>query len=314
MVACGKKQNTKTCMNNIWRRAIDVWKVDFLARFVSGLHTDVRTTVWFWIVINSIFALVVSVMVFFALLGIKPALQEFIRTNIPDDAQVVLQNGVLDVRNMSNPSLQTMRYEDPTTEREEDAVLIIDTHGDTYNLTTLEDYGRGVALFAHKAYVKDSGEIQEISFQDIPDFTASKNDVNAWVDRYLLPTVIAIVLFVAVFMVIMFSIMRAILALWWALILMVTGYIMRVRISYRMAYMSVLNFYFIPLVVQIVLMLFDVEVAYLTFAIFLVVFIANLLWMRRNMRGDGTETATKDTQSAATDTPPVAPSTDHREQ
>lgn len=300
-------------MKNIWRRGIDVWKVDFLARFIGGLHKDVRTTVWFWVTINCAFAVVVSMGVLFGLLSSKPMLQEFVRTAIPDGATIAVQDGTLTLHNIDDPSLQTLRYEESSATKTE-AVLIVDTHGETYNLATLDDYEQGMALFAHKAYVKDGRKIEEVNYSDVPNFQVSKDAAEAWVNRYFIPVVILIAVIVVVILVVMLTILHALFALWWALLLLVTGYIMHVRMPYRIAYMSVLNMYFVPLSVQVVLLVAGVEIAYVTFAIFMAVFIANMLWIHRNARpGDMAHASEQQPSSAEVDSPRVTPAADNRE-
>ncbi len=63
---------------------------------------------------------------------------------IPDHARIVVEDGALRIQNIPDPSLQDF-HEDDTGDS---AVIIVDTHGDTYDITTLDTHTEGVAFFS----------------------------------------------------------------------------------------------------------------------------------------------------------------------
>jgi len=283
-------------MNNVWRRCTEVWKVDFLARFLADLHKDLRTTIIFWISINLIFAGALSVSMLVAILGIKGELRNITQSVIPDHARIAVEDGALRIQNIPDPSLQDF-HEDDTGDS---AVIIVDTHGDTYDITTLDTYTEGVAFFSDKMYVKMDDKIESIAYQGLPNFGISKEKLLEGIDRYFVATVVAISVVAMIILWPALMIGRSIMALWWAAILLIVARIMHVEIPYRTAYLSVLNFYFVPTLVMIVLIPFAFDVPYLTSAIFLAVFIANIIWMNRNTQSETTSpTRTTDSETAA---------------
>lgn len=271
-------------MKTLWRRCGEVWKVDFLSRFLGGLHRDIRTTVYFWIVINALAALVMTGQIFTVLYGGKTAVRDSILSFVPDGATMTLRDGVLTLNGMPDPFLHVFQEANMITESDEPTLLVIDTQGGTYDVTTLESYKQGAAILRDRVYVKGDGQINEVLYKDIADFTVSKEDGIAWIDRYfgvgvaLLSVVTGLVLFVTL------VIARAVAALWWGLILWLVARIFQVVMPYKTAYLAVLNLYFVPIVVTTVLSLLGLQISYVGFVVFLAVFIANMVWMRRNPR------------------------------
>lgn len=252
--------------------------MDFLSRFLTDLHKDMRTTIIFWMIVNFIFATVFVIGAMTAMIGGKEDFRNAVQIYIPNGARLAVNDGALDIHNIPDPSLQVLRDDDDTQ-----AVFIVDTRGDTYSLTTLDGYAQGIALLSDKAYIKaDDSKIESVAYRNVPNFIFSKEEFLDAVDRYFVPVIVAVMIVTMLFLFVVLVIGRSLLALWWALVLVVTARVMRTHVSYRMAYLSVLNFYFVPTLVTIVLIPFAVQSSYLTLAVFLVVFVTNIMWMNRN--------------------------------
>lgn len=272
-------------MNRILQRFVDVWKMDFLAKFVAGEHKNLRTTVCFWVAFNVLIVLVIVCELCFYLYSAENVLISTINENVPENARISVSMGQLSTENIDEPFFREVTAENEyNADYSEDYVLIIDTHSQGgYDITSLDEYTGGVVVLHDRAYMKNDNEIQHVLFADVPDFSLTREQATAFIDQYFFfPFTIVLSAFAFFALVIFYSVFRLIAVFWWALMLWILAKIMDVTLQYPVAYKAVLNFYFIPTVVVLLLSFVGVHISLLVTAIFMVIFIANLLWIKRH--------------------------------
>ncbi|MEN8252393.1 MAG: DUF1189 family protein [Patescibacteria group bacterium] len=269
-------------MKKTLQRFIEIWKPDFLAKFFAYESHDNKTTALFWITSNFLMALIFFIFFCFALLGGKGDIIKSIEDNIVDDVRVTNTDGQLTIDNIEEPFLKEISAEAQSGDYGEDLIFIIDTKSDTYDLTSLDEYGEGILIKGDRALFKDGEEITQIIFADTPDFSVAREDVIDFVDSYFMLVAFVFASLIGVVMFVYFAGFRLVSAFWWALMLFILTKIFDIKCGYMTAYKSVLNFYFIPLIVVFGLGVFNIGVPFLTTAIFGTVFVVNLIWIKNH--------------------------------
>ncbi len=276
-------------MKKVLRRFVDVWKLDFLAKFFAGEYRDTRTTIVFWILSNIMVVFIFTMQIFFGLLMVKDDLVNGIQKNVNDGAAVAFFDGQLTIENVEDPFFREVKA---TNDDGQGAnfVVIIDQRADTYDLNALDEYASGMIFLHDRAYMKDGSDITQVLYADVPNFSLSKEQLLEYFDRYyIFPFSIGITIVAGVFMLFFFLCLRTIGALWWALMLYVIGLVMNVHMAYSVAYKSTLNLYFVPMiVVTLVTVVAGTQIPLLTTVIFIAVFVANLLWFKKHMKKEET--------------------------
>ncbi len=90
-----------------------------------------------------------------------------------------------------------------------------------------------------------------------------------------------------------FSVFRLVSAFWWALMLFVLTKIFDIECKYMTAYKAVINLYFIPTVVVFMVGFLGLNIPLMTTIIFIAIFIANLLWIKKHPQVEETENVLK---------------------
>ena len=291
-------------MKKVAQQFLNVWKLDFLARFIAKEHRDVKATVVFWIVSQVIVAFFMCVQFAWFLGSAKDDVITAIDAHVPQGAAMRIENGQLSVENVQMPFFREINAKNENGEDESFAV-IIDVQAQTYSLNSLDAYSGGVILLSDRAYVKDGGELDQMLYTDVPNFSVSKDQIMTFVhEKYLFPFTTLIV-FAALFMLaIGFLVFRSIMALWWALMLFILGMIFDVRIGYAVAYRAVLHMYVVPAIALLITAFAGVNVPYMATVLFLVIFIGNLMWIRKN-RQNQEETVVKPKDTVSEEAPKI---------
>ncbi len=269
-------------MKNVSKRFIDIWKLDFLAKFLSYEKNDNKATIWFWIISNFVLVLILLVSFSLFLIGAPSKIVNTIESNIPDGASITIIDGQLTTENIDDPFFREIGASNEGVNYDEKIAIIVDTHGQTYDITSLDEYKEGFLILGDRAYTKDGTEIDQLVFKDVPNVSFSKEDVISGVHKYFVfPVGILLSILVGGILFFYFVVLRLVSAFWWALMLFILMRIFDIKESYITAYKAVLNFYFIPAVVVLILGLIGFAVPFITTIIFIAIFIANLIWLKR---------------------------------
>ncbi len=268
-------------MKKVSKRFIDIWKLDFLAKFLSHGKSDNKTTIWFWIISNLVLVLILLISFSLFLIGAPNEIVTAIEKNVPDGARITIIDGQLTTENIDEPFFREISASNKGTNYDEKIAIIVDTQGQTYDIASLDEYKEGFLILGDRAYTKDDTKINQLVFKDIPNISFAKEDVISWVHKYFLFFAISLGILMGSILFFYFVVLRLVSAFWWALMLFIFMRIFDVRESYIIAYKAVLNFYFIPSIAVLVLGLIGFGIPFITTIIFMAIFIANLIWLKR---------------------------------
>ena len=269
-------------MGKITQRFLEVWKTDFLAKFFAGEYRDTKTTILFWIFSQLLISLIITLQIFFYLWSSRADIIQFIHDKVPENAVVSIADGQLNLTNIDDPFYREINAE-KSENNEGSFVFIIDTKKSTYDMNALDEYNGGLIVLQDRLYLKDGNEINELLFSELPNLSLSTEQSIKYVNQYyVFPVATVISLLFLLFITVFYICGRLVMALWWALMLFVIALIFDIKISYAVAYKAVLNLYFVPAFVVLILMLFNIHIMFLMSALFIVIFIANILWYKKN--------------------------------
>ncbi len=269
-------------MGKITQRFLEVWKTDFLAKFFAGEYRDAKTTILFWIFSQLLISLIITIQIFFYLWSVRADILQFIYDKVPENAIVSITDGQLSLMNIDDPFYREINAE-KSENSEGSLVFIIDTKKSTYDMNALDEYNGGLIVLQDRLYLKDGSKINELLFSELPNLTLTTEQITHYVKKYyVFPVATVISLLFLLFITILYTCGRLVMALWWALMLFVIALIFDIKISYNVAYKAVLNLYFVPAFVVLILMLFNIHISMLMTALFIVIFIANILWYKKN--------------------------------
>lgn len=272
-------------MKKVLKRFVEIWKPDFIHNLTtSKKEKNLNTTIWFWVLNGFLGAfLLTGVFVVFGFIfkiGLPEMIRDFSReVGIVDEMGINFEDGVLSTQNINEPIF----YE------EEGFLFILDTKTSEYDdPSMLKDYDSGIILLKDKAYGKDD---EDLGFgtaiykdEEIPNFSMNFGELKEYINLYfpIFILAVAFVVFIVTFLIL--TVFRLITALWWALILFILSLIMKNEVSYGKAYESVLNLYFIPLLLEISLFFMGWSFKFSTLLIFLVLFLVNLFHIKNNKK------------------------------
>lgn len=263
-------------LTQIIQRTKSVWKSDFLALFIESENKSHKITWLFWIVTGLIAATIWTLSVTYFVNNAFPIVTEGIEQNIPDGAQLSVMDGILSIEGIEQPYV---------IEGDEDgSVLIIDTEGVAYSPESLDAYTAAVLVTKEGIYQKeDLVRSREFSFAEAKDFTYSKEQLMALVERSRSMITIGMAIGIFLAMTLNFIVFRLLGALWWALLLMLIAMFFGMKEKFSTYYFAVLNLYFVPLVLEGVLVVFGISIPFFTTLIFIILFLFNLLyWKKKN--------------------------------
>lgn len=253
---------------NVWHRMIHVWtNPSFIKTILFSEQGKAVSRTWsFWFVWNSLFAVVGTVAVWFLVAqpGLNWLEKEWWNTVPAFEAQ--LTDGVFST-NLPEPYII---YED------EEFLAVIDTQQREYREEILANYSGGILVTAEKVVVRENtGEYRSFNFSKVEDnFSFTKADLEMGYYKTkptLLGTGIGMV-FAALWF--WLCLLRLISSAWWALIFWGIGLLSKVNgWTYGKSYLSVLNFYVIPLVFESLLLMLGIGVLpFSTLMVFLLIF------------------------------------------
>ncbi len=262
-------------MNNSNINAFNRIKLILNSSFLSYFFTEKESwKTWkFWFFINTIITLIITIV--FSV-GINSGINEFrsdIWNNIPE-FQTDFKDGKLDIN----------QIEQPYVHNEDGFLFVVDTKSEIIDESIFNENDQLVYITSSKAVVKKSEfETREFVFAKIEeDFSFSKIDINNWfIDNlFTIKLIISIVAFFGIWFAL--NIFRLLTAAWWALIFWVFGLMFKVeKLDFGTAYLSVLNFYFIPCVFEYILLKFNIFIPFSTFMIFGFIFGVNFWNIKR---------------------------------
>jgi predicted membrane protein len=273
-------------MKKVFRRFVDIWKLDFLALFFAGEKNNNKTTIFFWIFSSVLLALFASIILFFFLFNTSDEIVDTIEQYVPETAQINLTNGQLTIRNVEQPFLKEIKATAQNNGFDGTIAIAVDVESKTYDDTVLDDYDGGVAVFADHITIKNALQSEEFSFDNLSDFEISRNDlIDTISNKQAFANIVGQFVF-GVFIILLLGLLigRLLLAFWWALLLFVLMRIIEVKEGYMTAYKAVINFYFIPTIVSIILWFFGIHVPMMTTMIFTALFVANLIWLKKQQQ------------------------------
>ena len=256
-------------MKELLKRFVEILKTDFL---VKNFNEENTSKTWkFWFFGNS---LVVIIIAFFAVFGVVRTVgsaSDYLKQNYPN-AKISIIDGKLSIDGINEPIYYASK---------DGNIFVVDTKGVKYDESVLNDFKTGVFVSATKIFnKKDSVKTEQYDIsQAKTNGTITENDIQ---NEKVIAEIILIAMIVG-FAWIYLNILRLAGGLWWALIFLILGKIMKVEnIKFSKVYFSVLNFYIIPLILSLALMFFGINIPFFTFIIFLVLFIVNYVELNKN--------------------------------
>lgn len=262
-------------LTQIIQRAKGVWKSDFLHLFVTSEKKSHKITWLFWIVTGLIAATIWTLSVTYFVHTAFPKVIDSVNQHIPDGTKLSIVDGTLSIEGIAQPYV--------IEGAGDGSVLIIDTEGATYSPGNLDAYTEAVLVTKDGIYQKeDHVRSREFSFAEAKDLTYTKDQLMALIDRSRSMITVGMAVGIFLAMALNFIVFRLLGALWWALILMLMAMLFGMKEKFSMYYFAVLNFYFVPLVLEGVLILFGFGIPFFTTLIFVVLFFMNLLhWKKK---------------------------------
>ena len=249
---------------NVWARMGYVWtNLSFLKTVFYPEQDKAVSRTWvFWFTWNTIAAVILTIGVWFTFAQSAVSWVENEWWITVPDFEAQIEDGVFST-NLPQPYV--------IFEEAGEALVVIDTAELEYNEESLKGYQGGVVITASEFIAREeTGEYRKFSFSEVEeDFTFTKADMETfWYAAK--PRLIGVAIgFIFVGLWFVLCIWRLLTAAWWALVFWIIGLMASTpEWTYGKSYLSVLNFYVIPLVFESVLLL--IGVGALPFSTFLV--------------------------------------------
>lgn len=240
---------------NVWNRMLHVWTNPSFIKTVLYCEQEkaVSHTWVFWFVWNSLFAVAgtVAVWFLFAQPGITWLEKDWWSTVPAFEGQVI--DGVF----------STTLPEPYIVYQDEEFLAVIDTQQVEYTEAILANYAVGVLITADKMIVReDTGEYRSFNFSEAEeDFKFTKADFESgyYSAKSMLVAFGVGIAFVSIWF--WLCLLRLISSAWWALIFWGVGRMLKVpHWTYGKSYLSVLNFYVVPLVFETLLLVLAIGI------------------------------------------------------
>ena len=275
-------------MGKIFQRFVDIWKMDFLANLVVKERGNAKLTVYFWIVSSVFVAFLLTCSFCFSAIEFKTHLVDLIEKNVSEDAKIAISMGQLSTEGIDVPFFREIAVENEHNgEYIENYVFIIDTHSQGYDITSLDEYSGGVVVLQDRMYVKDDRGINHMLFSEVSDFSVDRSQIFSFIEKNYIGIVVLVSFVIFVAALLNYVVFRLLFLPWWAFMLWIFSRILEYPLSYGFSCKAILNFNFIPTIIIFVLVTLGLQVQFwdriiLATTIFIVVFLMNLLWMKRN--------------------------------
>ena len=264
---------------NIFTRFFYAWgNPHFLEKTVMKEKTSGRT--WgFWFFWNTILTLTITVGLWTLSLSPIAELEKEAQASLPEFT-AEMKDGTLST-DLPEPYVLHEQKEGETT------LFVIDTKTQTYNQESLANYEVGLIIKSDRVIIKEqAAEYKTIAFNEFGeeniDFTLTKATMfDAW-EEYKTAIIATLFTIFGVFLWIFLALIRLITALFWALIFWAAGSLAKIKgWSFGKSYLSVLNLYFIPLILETILLILGVKFMFSTLIFFSLVFGLNFWKMKK---------------------------------
>ena len=255
---------------------MEIWKPDFLKKL---LQMDNQKTTWsFWFFYNSIVAIFFSIVAAFMLGQFLDKGLEYFAINYPQ-ARVTLENG----------KLSTEGFNEPIFFADEKSVFIVDTKGEKYESSILDNYSAGSFIGATKIYYKTGGPSIETRVYDLSkieqNFSLTQQEFNREIKGHSAKIYWIVFALFFVWTMIFLAGFKLISALWWALLFWVFAMILGIKeLDFKKTYYAVLNFYLIVLLFQGLCLFTQINFPFSTTLVFVFLFGLNFLKIKRDRR------------------------------
>lgn len=275
-----KKTSAKVPALNVWSRFGQVWtNANFLQSVLYPEKDQAAGRTWtFWFVYNSLIALVLSVGLIVWGHDFAKEFEADVKNEVPEFTMSVIDGKFS--TDLPQPYVINALEED-------DILLAIDTEEVTYSRESLKEYEGGLVITADEFIgKKSSGQYESFPFSDFEeDVTFTRADlINGWEE--LKPRILMFIygfIFVAIWFWLCIS--RLATAAWWALVFWGVGAALRIPDwNFGKSYLSVLNFYIIPLVFELMLLILGVGLfPFSTLLVFGLVFGVNFYTFKKTL-------------------------------
>lgn len=262
-------------MKKTLKRFLEIWKPDFLKKLTQ--EENQKTTWKFWFFYNSIAAIIISIAAIVGLGKFMSEGMEYLANNY-SDAKIVVENGKLNTEGFNEPIFQ----EDENGE----SIFVVDTKNAKYDVSVLEKYPNGVFIGADKFYnKKNEVEMRSYSFSKITNgFSVTQGEFQNLIKNNLEKIYSLAFVFVFGMLLFFFAGLKLIGALWWALIFWVLALILSIKeMTFQKTFYAVLNFYFIILIFQTILMFSGISFPFSTTLVFLILFGINFWKIKKDV-------------------------------
>lgn len=259
---------------NVVSRLAQVWtNFNFIKLVLYAEREQAVGQTWkFWFFWNTIFVLIVCVGLFF----IRPVVLEHIDNSVwplIPEFELEITNGRLST-NLDEPFV--IPFEDQ-------GIFILDTQEVAYTAEALKSYPQGVFVNAEGLVAKEAdGKIETIGFDEFEEnVRLSRTQLGQmWGDSRF--SIYNWMIFgFGLILWLWFCLFRLLTAVWWALVFWAYGSAWGIKDwTFGRSYLSVLNFYIIPLVFETMLLFGLIVVPFSTLIIFTLVYTLNFWWFK----------------------------------
>ena len=256
----------------VFNRFLSIWKPDFFKEVL--LKEKSSTPTWkFWFLWNSLLAVIATVFISLVVFSVwEKVEQEFIPSL--EDFEIEMKDGQL-----------TTTFSEPLLWEDEGFIVALDTQGIEYDESVLHEYQEGFFITGDKLVVKDgaTGDYEVLPYSDFDaHFTLSKTTIVTWLNEnhgFIKTVIISVVFFLLWFFL---NILRLVTALWWAFLFWIVGRLAGIKkFDFRTSYFAVLNLYFIPLILEGLLLINGVFIPFGTTILFGILFGMNFWTLKQ---------------------------------
>ena len=257
----------------VFNRFLAIWKPDFFKNVLQKEEKSSAPTWKFWFLWNTFLSVFLAAFIAFGTFSILEEVEQEFLPSI-EDFEIKMKEGQL-----------TTTFAEPLLWEDEGFVVALDTQGAEYDESILHNYQEGFFITGDKLIVKDgeTGDYEVLPYSDFDaHFTLSKTTIVTWLNenRGLIKTVIiSVVFFLAWFFL---NIIRLATALWWAFLFWIVGLISGIKkFDFGTSYLAVLNLYFIPLLLEGLLLMNGVIIPFTTTILFGILFGMNFWTLKQ---------------------------------
>ncbi|MBD3238292.1 MAG: DUF1189 domain-containing protein [Candidatus Moranbacteria bacterium] len=268
------------------KRFVQVFDPRFIKKFEPAKEAKLSWDFWFTsntlvvIIEVIILSIIIVPMIFLGKKALVEETQNF-------DWSIEVKDGEL----TASPDKLNKPY---LIETENNTVIIIDLKNQKYSPDDLKNYTQGVYVGQTKIVTKDNQKKQEISYMAIGNLQINNQTIIQLIEKYqglinlaaiIIPVLIGICLFI------IYIGLRLIFVLFWALILMLLGYIFKIKkLNFNASFLIILNLIFAPFILGKIFGLLGVNSIVLMLFLFIAWLIIQCLMVISENKDQPTET------------------------